>query len=78
MIFKKICDSIIIIIVFPMCQMFVEKAKSMKQENMLGFLGTLILSYLAKTNVIWIIAIINKFFGHYFYCYCNNSECYCQ
>ena len=52
MIFKKICDSIIIITVFPMCQVFVEKAKSMKQENMLGFLGTLILSYLAKMDVI--------------------------
>ena len=53
MIFKKICDSIIIITVFPMCQVFVEKAKSMKQENMLGFLGTLISSYLAKIIVIW-------------------------
>ena len=52
MIFKKICDSIIIITVFPMCQVFVEKAKSMKQENMLGFLGTLISSYLAKIIVI--------------------------
>ena len=53
MIFKKICDSIIIITVFPMCQVFVEKAKRMKQENMLGFLGTLISSYLAKIIVIW-------------------------
>ena len=25
-----------------------------------------------------IIAIINNFFGHYCYCYCNNSERYCQ
>ena len=27
-----------------MCQIFIEKAKCMKQENMLGFLGTLILA----------------------------------
>ena len=25
-----------------------------------------------------IIAIINNFFGHYCYCYCNDSEHYCQ
>ena len=66
MIFKKICDSIIIITVFPMCQVFVEKAKSMKQENMLGFLGTLISSYLAKIIVIWPRVDGSKFFmgGH--------------
>ena len=45
-----------------MCQVFIEKAKSMKQENMLGFLGTLISSYLAKIIVIW----DNAYFFQYF------------
>ena len=46
-----------------MCQVFVEKAKSMKQENMLGFLGTLISSYLAKIIVICLL-LTSSTHGH--------------
>ena len=64
-----------------MCQIFIEKAKCMKQENMLEFLGTLILSYLAKTDVIcndYVIILSDEHRRIVFMLYTNLNRIQCQ
>ena len=59
MIFKNIHDRIININSIPnVSNIYKKKSKSRKQENLLGFLGTLIDSMLAKYNVIWAFVFV--------------------
>ena len=53
--FKKNRDRIINKTVAPVCQIIMKKAKTQSNKNILGYLGTLIISYLAKYIFIWLM-----------------------